>query len=114
MTTPPSRAALSFVPSYVAFELLRVRDSGDSIISAERSTFLFAAWICRASRTTRFNYCNVSMPPDYARSHILSALKAHAENEVQPYRRLSCLGGDPKSGIRLSRSPGNCGQTFSP
>jgi hypothetical protein len=40
---PPFRAALSLVPSYVAFELLRVRDGGDSIISAERSTFFFAA-----------------------------------------------------------------------
>jgi len=35
---PPLRAALSFVPSYT-FELLRVRDGGDSIISAEKSTF---------------------------------------------------------------------------
>jgi hypothetical protein len=49
---PPLRAALSFVPSYVAFELLSVRDGGISKISAERSTFLLAAWICRASRTT--------------------------------------------------------------
>jgi len=41
-----------FVPSYAAFELFRVRDGGDSTISAERSTFLLAAWICKASRTT--------------------------------------------------------------
>ena len=79
-------------PSYVAFELLRVRDSGDSIISAERSTFFPAHGLAEHREQLRLNYRNVPTQSDYALSHILSSFKTHAENEVHPYRRLGCFG----------------------